>query len=58
MPRQAQVVELRFFGGLTIDDVADALDLSRRTVLRDWMIAKAWLHRELDMTDSEHGQNP
>jgi len=50
-PRQAQVVECRFFAGMTIDEVAEALELSRRTVLRDWTLARAWLLRELDEND-------
>ena len=40
-------MELRFFGGLSIEEVADALHISRETVLRDWRFAKAWLTREL-----------
>ncbi len=47
-PRQAKVVELRYFGGLTEEDVARMLEISPRTVRRDWDIAKAWLLRELD----------
>jgi RNA polymerase sigma-70 factor (ECF subfamily) len=47
-PRKSQVVELRFFGGLTVEETAEALDVSRETVLRDWKLAKAWLLRELD----------
>ena len=46
-PRRARVVELRFFGGLTIDETADALNVSTQTVLRDWNVARAWLMREL-----------
>ncbi len=46
-PRQAQIVELRFFGGLSIDEVSAALDISPATVKRDWTTARAWLHREL-----------
>jgi RNA polymerase sigma factor (TIGR02999 family) len=46
-PRQAEVVELRYFGGLTVEETAAALNLSRETVLRDWNVAKAYLHREL-----------
>jgi RNA polymerase sigma factor (TIGR02999 family) len=46
-PRQARVVELRHFGGLTEDEIAATLDVSARTVRRDWDIAKAWLLREL-----------
>jgi RNA polymerase sigma-70 factor, ECF subfamily len=45
--RQAQIVELRYFGGLTVDEVADALRVSPKTVKRDWSIARAWLRREL-----------
>ena len=46
-PRQAQVVELRYFGGLTEEEIVAALDISPRTVRRDWTLAKAWLSREL-----------
>lgn len=46
-PRQAQIVELRFFGGLTEDEIAEVLRVSSRTVKRDWVMAKAWLHGEL-----------
>jgi RNA polymerase sigma factor (TIGR02999 family) len=46
-PRAAKVVELRFFGGLELAEVAEALGLSRATVNRDWALARAWLHREL-----------
>jgi RNA polymerase sigma-70 factor, ECF subfamily len=46
-PRWAQVVELRFFGGLEIDETAEALQVSPITVSRDWRFAKAWLAREL-----------
>lgn len=46
-PRKAQVVELRFFGGLSVDETAQALSISPETVLRDWRIAKVWLHREV-----------
>ena len=44
-PRQSQVVELRFFGGLEVDEVAEALKISGVTVKRDWKFAKAWLLR-------------
>ena len=47
-PRQASVVELRYFGGLTEDEIVAALDISPRTVRRDWDFAKAWLSRELN----------
>ena len=46
--RQARVVELRFFGGMTVDEVAEALDVSKRTAEGDWTHAKAWLRAELD----------
>ncbi|MCP3915007.1 MAG: sigma-70 family RNA polymerase sigma factor [bacterium] len=46
-PRQAQVVELRFFGGLTLEETASALGVSRDTVKLDWRFARAWLNREL-----------
>lgn len=45
--RRAQVIELRFFGGLTVEETADVLKVSRQTVLRDWQLARAWLSREL-----------
>lgn len=45
--RQSRVVELRFFGGLTNDEVAEVLKVSEATVRRDWSLARAWLHREL-----------
>jgi RNA polymerase sigma factor (TIGR02999 family) len=45
--RKARVVELRFFGGLTVEETAHVLDVSTDTVLRDWKLAKAWLLREL-----------
>ena len=45
--RQARVVECRFFGGLSLDETAAALDTSPATVSRDWTFARAWLHREL-----------
>jgi RNA polymerase sigma-70 factor, ECF subfamily len=46
-PLQAQIVELRFFGGLTVEETAEALRISPRTVKRDWAVARAWLHGEL-----------
>ena len=44
-PRQSQVVELRFFGGLSIEETAEVLSVSPGTVMRDWTLAKAWLRR-------------
>jgi RNA polymerase sigma factor (TIGR02999 family) len=46
-PRKARVVELRFFGGLSLDETAEALQVSTDTIGRDWRAAKAWLMREL-----------
>ena len=45
--RKSQVVEMRFFGGLTLEETAEALQVSRDTVKRDWKMAKLWLLREL-----------
>ena len=45
--RKSEVIELRFFGGLTVEETAAALDVSPETVMRDWKLAKAWLLREL-----------
>ena len=47
-PRQCRVVELRFFGGFTDGEIADVLGVGRRTVSREWNIARAWLHGELN----------
>ncbi len=49
--RQAQIVELRFFGGMTVAEVAEALKLSKRTVEADWTMAKAWLRRWFDVQE-------
>jgi len=46
-PRRAQVIELRFFGGLSVQETADALQVSPQTVMRDWKLARAWLAVEL-----------
>jgi RNA polymerase sigma-70 factor, ECF subfamily len=47
-PEQARLVELRFFGGLTVEETAEALDISPATVKRHWTVARAWLARELE----------
>jgi RNA polymerase sigma-70 factor (ECF subfamily) len=47
-PRKAQVVELRFFGGLSVPETAEVLKVSPVTVMRDWSTAKAWLYREMN----------
>ncbi|MGQ0736448.1 MAG: sigma-70 family RNA polymerase sigma factor [Acidobacteriota bacterium] len=49
-PRQSKVVELRFFGGLTWEEVADVLEVSVGTVRRDWSLAKVWIYRQLTST--------
>jgi RNA polymerase sigma factor (TIGR02999 family) len=46
-PRRAQVIELRFFGGLTVEETGQVLGVSPQTVMRDWRLARAWLGREL-----------
>jgi RNA polymerase sigma factor (TIGR02999 family) len=50
-PRRSAVVELRFFGGLTVAEIGAVLDVSPETVMRDWKLARAWLRRELQRTD-------
>jgi RNA polymerase sigma factor (TIGR02999 family) len=49
-PRKSQLVELRFFGGLSIEEAAEVLGVSERTVRRDWQMARSWLYRELSNT--------
>ena len=46
--RQSRIVELRFFAGLSVDEISEALDIAPATVKRDWTAARAWLHREMD----------
>ena len=46
-PRKVRVVEMRFFGGLSVEETADILNVSPQTVMRDWKLARAWLTREL-----------
>jgi RNA polymerase sigma factor (TIGR02999 family) len=46
-PQQERLVELRYFAGLSLEETADAMNISRATAAREWQIAKAWLHREL-----------
>jgi RNA polymerase sigma-70 factor (ECF subfamily) len=52
--RQARIIELRYFGGLTVDEVAKILDLSPTTVRREWTSAKAWLYGELKERHGHH----
>jgi RNA polymerase sigma-70 factor (ECF subfamily) len=51
--RKARVVELRFFGGLSVEETAEVLQVSANTVLRDWNLAKAWLRREINGAESD-----
>ncbi len=46
--QRAEIVKLRFFGGLSVEQVAEALDVSTRTVVRQWQFARVWLYREID----------
>jgi RNA polymerase sigma-70 factor (ECF subfamily) len=55
-PRQSRVVELRFFGGLTVEETAQVLQVSSITVMRDWQLAKSWLVRELKKGDKYAGR--
>ncbi|MCP9493270.1 MAG: sigma-70 family RNA polymerase sigma factor [Pyrinomonadaceae bacterium MAG19_C2-C3] len=52
-PQQSRVVELRFFAGLTNEESAEVIGISRATVAREWTMAKAWLHRELSLSGLE-----
>jgi RNA polymerase sigma factor (sigma-70 family) len=49
-PRKAQVVELRYFGGMTVDEVAEVLEVHPNTIIRDWDVAKRWLKNEISRT--------
>lgn len=51
-PRKARVIELRYFGGLSVDEAAEVIGVSGDTVMRDWKMAKLWLLRELRRTDN------
>lgn len=53
--RAAEIVRLRFYAGLSVDETAQALGTSRRTVLREWAFARAWLYRTLDVPEPEDG---
>ena len=52
-PRKGQVIELRFFGGLSVEETAHVLGVSDKTVMREWQSAKLWLYRELDREGGE-----
>ena len=51
-PRRSRIIELRFFGGLTVDETAEVLGVSPRTIAREWSLAQAWLYRELKHSSS------
>lgn len=55
-PRQSRVVELRFFGGLSVEETAEFLQISPKTVKRDWAVAKAWLHAEVRGHNGDHSR--
>jgi RNA polymerase sigma-70 factor (ECF subfamily) len=57
-PRKSQVVELRYFGGLSVDETAEVLSVSVETVARDWRLAKLWLLRELGETTERNDSTP
>ena len=54
-PRKAQIVELRYFGGLSVEEAAESLGVHPNTVIRDWGLAKVWLKRELSPKDAHAG---
>jgi RNA polymerase sigma factor (TIGR02999 family) len=54
--RKARVVELRYFGGLTVEETAEVLQISPNTVMRDWDMAKAWLRREMGGHNDDSGR--
>ena len=56
-PRKAKIVELRYFGGLTVEETASFLDLSPITIKREWLKAKAWLYNELNNENRENREN-
>jgi RNA polymerase sigma factor (sigma-70 family) len=49
--RKSRVVEMRYFGGLSVEETAEVLQVSVNTVLRDWKLAKAWLYHQIKKTD-------
>jgi RNA polymerase sigma factor (TIGR02999 family) len=57
-PRRAKVIELRFFGGLSVEEAAEVLQVSPQTVMRDWRLARAWLARELRADEMPHPHAP
>lgn len=57
-PRQARIVEMRYFGGLTVEEVAEVLEISTPTVKREWRMAKAWLHSQISGSELQLGAKP
>jgi RNA polymerase sigma factor (TIGR02999 family) len=60
-PRRAKVVELRYFGGLSVDEIAAVLEMSPRSVKRDWALARPWLFKEIQKStfgESSRGMGP
>jgi RNA polymerase sigma factor (TIGR02999 family) len=57
-PRKAKVVELRFFGGLSVQETATVLRISEQSVLRDWRLARSWLEREMEPVDGRENNYP
>ena len=57
-PRKSEVVELRYFGGLSLEETAEALEISVMTVRRDWRAAKAWLFRRMRETNESDDTSP
>jgi RNA polymerase sigma factor (TIGR02999 family) len=53
-PRQSRVVELRFFGGLTVEETAEVMGVSPKTVKRDWAVARAWLYGNVKADNADH----
>lgn len=56
-PRQAKIVELRFFGGMTMKEIAQEVNLGLRTVEKEWAMSRAWMRRELRSTDEDPSPN-
>jgi RNA polymerase sigma-70 factor, ECF subfamily len=54
-PRKARVVEMRYFGGLSVEEAAAALEVHPNTIIRDWALARAWLKRELSHGSGDAG---
>jgi RNA polymerase sigma factor (TIGR02999 family) len=57
-PRKSRMVELRFFGGLSVEETAEALNVSPRTVMREWNLARDWLYRELSKENKSERDDP